>query len=78
MKKKSKKINTEFNYHIGTDWVDGKCINLYHSFQKLKYAKQSAIIARNTFKRTYHVFDNDGNIKFSIKYDDNNHIISYI
>lgn len=55
-------------YRVGTDFINGKCVNQFNATTDLDVAKESCMKARNTYKKTYHVFDKVGNVVCSIEY----------
>ena len=63
-------VKTNILYKVGIAWENGKCINQKGAFSNLSYAKSSATGARNTFKKSHYVFDNEGNIIFAAEYSD--------
>lgn len=61
-------VKTNILYKVGTAWKNGRCIEQKGAFVNLLCAKSSANGARNTFKKSHYVFDNEGNIIFSAEY----------
>ena len=56
-------------YRVGTDIINGKCINQYESHtSNLDLAKEKCVAARNKYKKSYHVFDASGNAVYTSEY----------
>lgn len=59
------------NYFVATKYnkcaesIKDKFLDLHHSFKVLDYAKVSAVIAKNNYEKTFHVFDILGNIIYT-------------
>lgn len=64
------------NYFVATKYnkngsnIKEKFLDLQHSFKVLKYAKETAKIAKNNYEKTFHVFDIFGNIIYTAKHTD--------
>ena len=57
-------------YRVGTSWENGKCINQVGAFASLENASSFAEGNKNTYNKTYYVFDNDGNAVYEATYID--------
>lgn len=55
-------------YKVGTDFIKGKCINQFAATTDLSKAKDDCDNARNTYKKSYHVFDKHGNAVYTAEY----------
>lgn len=62
---KTEKVNF---YKVGTDFINGKCINQVTATSDLVMAKDACMNARNNFKKSYYVFDNSGNAVYTAEY----------
>ena len=64
-----KKIMPNSNfYRAGTDYIGDKCINLIGASHDLTSIKTICNDARNTYKKTYYVFDKSGNVVYTAEY----------
>lgn len=55
-------------YKVGTDYINNKCVNQIISTSDLANAKEECIRARDKFKKSYYVFDKDGNAIYTAEY----------
>ena len=55
-------------YKVGTDYVNGKCINQVTSTTDLGLAKKLCSESRDNYKKSYHVFDKIGNAVYTSEY----------
>ena len=47
-------VATKYNKYAGN--IKDKFLDLQHSFNILQYAKESAVISKNNYEKTFHVF----------------------
>lgn len=60
-------VATKYNKYTGN--IKDKFLDLQHSFNILQYAKESAVIAKNNYEKTFHVFDIFGNIIYTAEHN---------
>ena len=56
-------------YKVGTNFINGKCVNQITATSDLVMAKSSCESARDTNKKSYHVFDKDGTAVYTSEYN---------
>lgn len=61
-------VATKYNKHARS--IKGMFLDLQHSFKVLDYAKESAVIAKNNYEKTFHVFDTLGNVIYTAEHTD--------
>ena len=55
-------------YKVGTDYINGKCINQVTSTTDLILAKKICSESRDTYKKSYHIFDKNGSAVYTSEY----------
>ena len=59
---------TEY-YRVGTGWSNGKCQGQVGAYEIEANAKKAADSARDTSKKTYNVYDDNGKVVYTAKYE---------
>ena len=67
--KSSTQVADDKPYRVGTSWKNGKCENQHNSFDILDNAKKDADNAMREFNKTYYVFDKNGQVEYTAKYE---------
>lgn len=55
-------------YKVGIDYINGKCVNQVTSTTNLEFAKETCRNNRDSYKKTYYVFDKEGNAIYTSEY----------